>query len=182
MIYGDRIRFRAAERSDLPTFVKWFNDPEVRQNLSMNLPMSLASEEKWFEAMLGRPSAEQVRVIEVLLEDGQTWHMIGNCSLMGIDWINRSAEFGIVIGEKTEWNKGYGTKAAQLMLQHGFTTLNLYRIMLRVFATNSRAIRAYEKAGYVLEGRQREAVFLDGKFVDVLMMSVLRPEWEARNE
>lgn len=182
MIYGDGIRFRAAERTDLTRFVTWFNDPEVRRNLSLNLPLSLASEEQWFEANLKRPAEEQVLVIEAFQPDGETWLAIGNCSLMNIDWRNRNAEFGIVIGEKEQWNKGYGTAAARLMLHHGFTNLNLHRIMLRVFETNPRAIRAYEKAGYVQEGRQRQAVFLEGQYMDVLMMSVLRPEWEAQNK
>ena len=178
MIYGDRIRFRAAERSDLARFVTWFNDPEVRQNLSLNLPMSMASEEQWFEGMLKRPAAEQVLVIEARPEAEDTWTAIGNCSLMNIDWRNRSAEFGIAIGEKDHWNKGYGTEATRLMLRHGFDTLNLHRIMLRVYETNLRGVRAYEKAGFVHEGCQREGVYVDGRYVDVLFMSVLRSEWE----
>jgi diamine N-acetyltransferase len=178
MIYGECIRFRAAERNDLPRFVTWLNDPEVRQNLSLQLPLSLAAEEKWFESMLQRPPSEQVMVIEIRQAEGDDWLAIGNCSLMGIDWRNRSAEFGIFIGEKEQWNKGYGTAATRLMLRHGFDNLNLHRIMLRVFETNHRAIRTYEKAGYVHEGRQRQGIFLDGKYVDVLLMSVLLPEWE----
>jgi len=181
MIYGEGIRFRAAERSDLPRFVAWFNDAEVVQNLSNSLPMSMAAEERWYEAMLSRPKAEQLMVIEAQQADEETWLTVGNCSLMNIDWTNRNAEFGIVIGEKAEWDKGYGTAAVRLMLRHAFTNLNLHRIMLRVYETNPRAIRAYEKAGYQHEGRQRQAVFLNGEYVDVLMMSVLRPDWEAQN-
>ncbi len=85
---------------------------------------------------------------------------------------------GIVIGEKTYWNKGYGTEVIGLLLRHGFTTLNLHRIYLRVFQNNKRAIRAYEKAGFIHEGRQRQAEFQDGKYLDVILMSVLKDEWK----
>lgn len=180
MIYSERIRLRAPERADLPQFVAWLNDPEVKQNLSLVFPLSLAAEEKWFEDMLKRSPAEQVLTIEVRQPDGETWLPIGNCSLMDIDWRNRSAEFGIFIGDKTRWNQGYGAEAARLMLQHGFETLNLHRIFLRVFATNPRARRAYEKAGYVLEGTLRQAHFQDGAYIDVFVMSVLQSEYFAR--
>jgi hypothetical protein len=80
---------------------------------------------------------------------------------------------GIFIGEKTLWNKGYGTEAMRLLLRHGFETLNLNRICLRVFETNPRAVRSYEKAGFMLEGRERQGMYKDGQYIDVLMMSIL---------
>lgn len=179
MIYGERIRFRSPEREDLPTFVSWLNDPEVRAGISMYLPMSLASEENWFEEMLKRPQNEHPLGIEIQIKD--KWKMIGNCGFFNIEAIHRSAEVGIMIGEKSHWNQGYGTEAMQLLLKHGFETLNLNRIFLRVFDNNPRAIRAYEKSGYVHEGRQRQAIFTGGKYVDVLMMGVLRADWVDNN-
>ena len=174
MIYGQRIRLRHIEREDLPHFVAWLNDPEVRYGLAMYLPLSQVEEEHWFENVQKRERDEQPLVIEVKSQDG--WTMIGNSGFFNIDWRNRDAELGIVIGDKTYWNKGYGTEVMRLLLHHGFTTLNLHRIFLRVFAENPRAIRAYEKAGFVHEGRMRQAEFRDGKYLDVLFMSVLRPE------
>jgi len=176
MIYGKRIRLRHVEREDLPRFVAWLNDPEVRHGLAMYLPLSQVEEEQWFENVLKRERDEQPLVIEVEGQDG--WTMIGNSGFFNIDWRNRSAELGIVIGDKAYWNKGYGTEVMRLLLHHGFTTLNLHRIFLRVFEGNPRAIRAYEKAGFVHEGRMRQAEFRDGKYLDVLLMSVLRPEWQ----
>ena len=84
---------------------------------------------------------------------------------------------GIFIGDKSCWNQGYGTEVMRLLLKHGFETLNLNRIYLHVFATNLRAIRCYEKAGYVPEGRLREAEFKNGQYVDFIVMSVLRSEY-----
>lgn len=175
MIYGKRIRLRAPEREDIPLFVKWLNDPEVRHGLARYLPISSAEEEKWFEVMLGRPVVEQPLTIELQVEG--SWQAIGNIAFFNIDWRVRSAEVGILIGEKQFWNQGYGTETMRLFLKHGFETLNLNRIFLVVYEINPRAIRAYEKAGFVLEGRQRQAIYMDGEYSDVLMMSVLHRDF-----
>ncbi len=176
MIYGDRIRLRSVTRRDLPQFVEWLNDPEVRSGLLMYLPLSFEDEEAWFENMIKSPAAQHPMVIEVRSDDD--WIMIGNCGFHLIDWRIRSAEVGIFIGEKSYWNQGYGTKVMRLLLKHGFNTLNLNRIALEVFETNPRAIRTYEKAGFVHEGRRRQDMFQDGRYIDVLLMSVLRSEWQ----
>lgn len=175
MIYGDRVRLRHVEREDLPQFVEWLNDPEVSQGLTLHTPLSMAEEENWFENVLKGPIDERPLVIEAMEDD--EWRMIGNSGFHNLDWRNRNAELGIFIGDKTYWDQGYGTEVVRLLLRHGFSTLNLYRIFLRVFEDNSRAIRAYEKAGFIHEGRQRQAEYHDGQFYDVLFMSVLRPEW-----
>lgn len=179
MIYGKRIRLRALEREDLPLFVQWFNDPEVHAGLAVFLPMSLSEEERWFEKMLETPAPEHPLMIEVKSDGG--WKAIGDCGFHQIDWRNRSGELGIVIGEKSLWDQGYGTETMDLLLRHGFNSLNLNRIFLRVYATNPRAIRSYEKAGFVHEGRFRQAEFRNGNYVDVLFMSVLRSEWQGPN-
>jgi diamine N-acetyltransferase len=180
MIYGDRIRLRAAEREDIPRFVTWLNDPEVTRFLFINMPMSRAYEERWFDEMIKRPQAEQVLVIEVPAQgEGEpAWTPIGNTSFMDISTVHRSAEIGIFIGEKSFWSQGYGTETMRLMLKFGFETLNFHRIFLRVYEHNQRGIRAYEKAGFQHEGRQRQAQYQEGRYFDVLMMSVLRAEWD----
>jgi diamine N-acetyltransferase len=174
LIVGERIRLRAAEREDLPQFVLWLNDPEVRFGLAMFLPFSLVEEERWFERMLEAPATEHVLVIEA--NDNDLWKAIGTCGLHAIDWQSRSAEAGISIGDKTCWNQGYGTDAMRLILQHGFDTLNLNRVFLRVYSNNLRAIRCYEKAGFVHEGRLRQAHYQNGEYLDILIMGVLRNE------
>jgi diamine N-acetyltransferase len=177
MIYGERIRLRGVEKADLPQFVDWLNDPEVVDGLGMFLPLSLADEEKWFEKATEHEPAEKPLVIDIL--DGEKWRMVGSSSLFGIDWTNRFAEVGIVIGDKSVWNKGYGTETMRLLIKHGFETLNLNRIWLRVNADNPRAISSYEKAGFTHEGRYRQGTYKQGKYVDILLMSILRDEWNA---
>jgi diamine N-acetyltransferase len=176
LIIGKRVRLRAIERTDLPRFVNWLNDPEVLQHLLIAVPMSLAQEEKWFDHNLTLDKAEQPLAIEVDLAG--EWLPIGNISLMDISSTDRYAELGIFIGEKQFWNQGYGGEAIELMLAHGFNHLNLNRIYLRVIETNSRGIRCYERVGFIYEGRMRQARFEDGQYIDVLLMSVLRTEWQ----
>jgi RimJ/RimL family protein N-acetyltransferase len=176
VIIGKRIRLRAIEREDLPRFVAWLNDPEVRHNMLLYQPLSLAQEEVWFKGILERHPDEQPLVIEISA-DG-VWQAVGNVSFFNLNTHDSSAEIGIFIGEKKYWDQGYGTESMRLMLKHGFEDLNLNRIYLRVFETNPRGMRAYDKAGFVHEGRMRQDRFLDGKYIDVHLMSVVRSEWQ----
>jgi RimJ/RimL family protein N-acetyltransferase len=159
----------------------WINDPEVQHGISIYLPFSMADEEEWFEGMRKHPADEHNFAIEVRLPATDTgegaWKMIGSCGFFSLDGRNRSSEFGIMIGDKSYWNQGYGTEAVRLLVQHGFNTLNLNRIFLRVLENNPRAIRAYEKAGFTHEGRQRQAEFKDGKYINLLVMSILKDEF-----
>jgi RimJ/RimL family protein N-acetyltransferase len=177
MIFGPRVRLRRPEREDLPLFVAWLNDPDVRAGIAMYLPIGMAEEEKWFETLIERQQEQRPFTVEI--PHGEGWRPIGSTSLFDFDWRVRSAEFGILIGDKTVWNQGYGTEVTKLMLDHAFGTLNLNRVQLRVNATNPPARRAYEKAGYVHEGVMRQAVFAGGAYSDLDLMSVLRSEWEA---
>jgi diamine N-acetyltransferase len=176
MISANRIRLRAAEREDIPQFVVWINDAEVLEFLMRSLPMSRVEEESWFDRMMQSPPAEHVLVIEANTEDG--WKAIGTTSFMDFNWFDRNAEVGIMIGDKEYWNRGFGREVMKLMLRHGFNTLNLHRIWLRVFEHNLRGIKAYEHAGFIHEGRLRQDAFRNGKYCDLLVMSVLRTEWQ----
>ncbi len=180
MICGDRIRLRGVERSDIPKFQEWLNDPEVIESLSIYLPLSMIDEEQWFDNVSRLSPDEKPLAIE--LKQGRDWRLIGNSGFFNLEWANRCAEFGLFIGNKSVWNKGYGTETVRLILRHGFETLNLHRIYLRVYSTNPRAKRAYEKVGFVLEGTMREAVYRHGRYADIHIMGVLRSEWNVLPE
>jgi diamine N-acetyltransferase len=180
MIVGKRIRLRAIDRPDLSFFAAWLDDPEVTAGLMHIIPMSLTDEERWFNSMIERPLDEHPLAIDVREEGG--WKLIGDIGLAGIDARNRAAEVGIFIGDKRFWNQGYGSEAMTLMLRHAFQSLNLHRVMLRVYDTNPRAIRAYEKVGFIHEGRLRQAEYRFGRYIDVLVMSVLKDEWKEAPE
>lgn len=178
MIFGERVRLRAVEREDVKHFYEWVNDPEVTRGLSMYLPMSSVEEEKWFERVQTRDPHEKPLAIEA--RDGEGWKLIGDCGVFDVEWVNRSAELGIMIGDKSVWNQGFGTEVMLLLLRHCFETLNLNRVFLRVYAGNGSAQRAYVKAGFVEEGRMRQAVYKRGQYDDIILMSVLSSEWAAR--
>ncbi len=178
MIVGKRVRLRAIEREDLPRFVDWLNDPEVRRNLILYQPLSIGQEELWYESILKESADEQPLCIEVKI--GERWDLAGNIGFMQLNQHDRSAEIGIFIGRKDLWNKGYGCEAMRLMAGHGFNDLNLNRIYLRVYETNLNGVRCYEKAGFKHEGRLREARFHEGRYINMLMMSILRSEWTKK--
>ena len=178
MIYGERVRLRGIERADLPKCYEWINDPDVLEGLGVSLPMSMTDEEKWFDGTTQREQAQKPLAIEIREQDG--WRLIGSCAFFDLDWTSRAAEFGIMIGDKSFWDQGYGTETVQLLIKHGFGTLNLNRIVLRVFDNNRRAIRAYEKAGFTHEGTLRQAAYKNGAYHDLHVMSVLRSEWDKK--
>ena len=176
MIVGEKVRLRPIERDDLPRYVEWFADPEVRRYLALYLPFSLAQEERWFENLLER--LERREDVVLAIETAEGVH-IGNVGLHRIDWRNRNAELGIAIGERSYWNQGYGTDAIRTLLSLAFREMNLHRVFLRVDADNARGIRCYEKAGFRREGVLREAVFKEGAYHDQYIMSILQSEFEA---
>jgi RimJ/RimL family protein N-acetyltransferase len=177
MILGQRIRLRPVEKDDIPRFVKWFGDPEVRSYLAMYMPIGQVQEERWFERNLNAGD-EQTWAVEVQpAEAVGPWMHIGSAGYHHIEWRHRWGEIGIVIGARDYWGKGYGTDVVQTLVAWGFYTLNLNRVQLRVHSSNPRAIRCYEKAGFQMEGRLRQAVFAGGAYEDMLIMGVLREDW-----
>ena len=179
MILGQRIRLRPVEKDDLPRFVKWLADPEVRSYLAMHAPIGQVHEERWFDRNLNAGDLQtwSIDAQPVDMAAGP-WAHIGSCGYHSIDWRNRSGEVGILIGARDYWGKGYGTDAMQTLVAWGFYTLNLNRVHLRVFEDNPRAIRCYEKVGFQVEGRLRQANFHSGAYRDELIMGVLREDWE----
>jgi RimJ/RimL family protein N-acetyltransferase len=176
IIRGESVFLRPAERDDLPTFVRWFTDAEVLRNLDMFAPMSNAAEVAWFDRMLAAQGTTDYHFVICTLADGRP---IGTTGLHAIDRHNGSAEFGIAIGEKSEWGKGFGTDALRAICDFGFGELRLERISLIVYAGNERARRSYEKAGFTHEGTLRRSHFARGERHDAHVMGLLREEWAA---
>jgi RimJ/RimL family protein N-acetyltransferase len=178
LIRAERVYLRPAERADLDTFVRWFADADVTRYLRLRAPFSRAAEEKWFDQMVESQGKTDYHFVICLIEDGRP---IGTAGLHSLDLENGKAEFGISIGEKAEWNKGYGTETLQAICDFGFGQLRLERIYLEVYAPNKAGQRSYQKAGFVEEGTLRNAHFADGRHHDALIMSLLRDEWLAQS-
>ena len=179
IIRGELVHLRAPERADIETFLRWFNDADVVRNLAMYAPLSRAAEESWFERMLASQGSTDYHWVVCIADDSRP---IGTAGLHFIDHRNGTAEFGIALGEKEEWGKGYGTDALRAVCDFGFGELRLDRIGLYVYAGNDRGRRAYEKAGFVLEGTMRQAHFSRGERHDVHVMGLLRADWESSGQ
>lgn len=174
LLRGEKIYLGAVQRVDLPRFAEWFKDLELLSYLGQRVvfPNTLRDEERWFERVVKDQEQRTFAIYDI--EKDQ---VIGSCSLMQFDWRNHACEFGIAIGDKNYWGKGYGSDATRVTIRFGFLEMNLNRIALRVFSFNQRAIRAYEKIGFQHEVTLREAIFRDGQYHDILVMSILREEW-----
>lgn len=173
---GELVVLGPARRDLLPLYLRWANDFEVTRTTGASARiMTLEAEQAWLDRMSG--DGEHDVLFTIYLRDGQ--RPIGMTGLHGIDTRNRNAEFGIMIGEKDCWGRGYGTEATSLALDYGFSVLGLHNIMLRVFASHQRAIRAYARAGFKEVGRRRQARWLAGQFEDVVWMDCLASEFES---
>lgn len=168
------ITLRELERADLPTLNAWRNDESLMASLGNNfLFITSAVDDAWFEGYL---AARDKAVRLSILSDGR---YIGNVNLTSIHAINRSAEYSIMIGAAGDRGKGAGALATQHILRHGFADRGLNRIYLTVLSDNVAAIRMYEKVGFRREGIKRQDVFKNGRFHDMVMMSILREEFAA---
>ena len=176
MIEGRLINLRAPELADLERNAGWVNDREVTQYLSVRYEMSLAAEEAWLRDLVSKPLSYDRPFFAVETKDGVH---IGNTNLFEVKPEDRKAKLGIMIGDKPHWSKGYGSDALRTLLGFAFGEMNLNRVELDVFDFNERGIAAYRKCGFVEEGRRRQAVYRNGAFHDVIVMAVLRDEWEG---
>jgi RimJ/RimL family protein N-acetyltransferase len=175
---SERLWFRAPQTSDAPLFTQYLQHPQVRRNLLIGrYPFSEESELKWMERHAEPPAPDgKTDVVMAFGLKGEE-QPLGSSGLHRISMIHRNAEWGIFIGRPDQWGKGIGREVAGAMLRYGFDTLNLHRIYLRVNADNERGIRSYRAAGFKDEGTMRGHIFVDGKYVDLHMMGVLRDEW-----
>ena len=173
----ERICLRELRKDDLKGgYAHWFNDQEVcRFNAHGVYPASLNEMEKFIDTL----DFDRSRIVWAIIDKAEGRH-IGNLSLQDIDSINRTAEFAIILGEKAFGGKGYGLEASRILLTHGFNKLNLRRIGCGTAATNHAMQKLAGALKMSQEGIRRQALFLDGKYVDVCEFGVLKDEFFAR--
>lgn len=171
-------KLRELAKDDIKTINKWRNDPELIACLGA--PFRFINEDvdaDWYSGyMRSRSSCVRCAIVDSENES----EILGLVSLVSINNVNRSGELHIMIGGADNRGKGMGTFAVRSMIEHAFYNLNLRRIELGVLETNKAAKALYEKCGFVLEGTKRQYCYKNGSYVDMLMMAVLRDEWEKR--
>lgn len=170
-------KLREIERRDVIEINRWRNDPELMDTLGGGYRFINSDvDNEWYERYL-KARSNNVRCAIVDEND----EIIGCVFLLNIDNINHSAELHIMIGNKKNQNKGIGTFAVSSMVNHAFYNLNLCRLQLEVLDYNTAAQHLYKKIGFKEEGRKRKAVFKNGKYVDEIIMGLLREEYEKVN-
>jgi RimJ/RimL family protein N-acetyltransferase len=173
---GDLVVLRRHVPGNVTAFQRWYSDPEVaRLARYQDGPMRSDEIDRFFQLRALGPES-----LTMAIHVRATGRLIGSCAFSQLDGENGSAMYHITVGEKDAWGHGFGTEATRLMLDHAFGTLGLHRIALTVFEFNERAIRAYRRCGFVVEGRARESIWRDGRWWDELAMSVLGSEWRSR--
>lgn len=179
MFVGTRIRLTALRPDDAAVIARWYEDGDFSRlyDVSAAYPRSLASLTRWLEDTDRQKDVYAFAIRPLYSED-----LLGIIDLNGILWNQRTAWLGIGIGDPEQRGRGYGEEAVRLILNFAFDELNLHRIQLTVFSYNERAIRLYERLGFVREGVMREALLRDGRRWDMLLFGILRGEWiEQRN-
>ncbi len=166
-----RIYLRLMTKEDTENIIKWRNKDEVRRQFIYQKTFTKESHEKWIETMVD--TGKVVQMMIVLSENDKP---IGSVYVRDIDMEHKKAEYGIFIGEEEYFGKGYGTEAAELMIEYAFSYLGLHKLMLRVYADNVRAIKSYEKAGFVKEAYLKDDVFVQGEYRDMVLMAIIHKE------
>lgn len=174
-LVGEKCYLSPCSVEDAEKWTEWDNDLEVTIPLGPEAytPISLDRTREGISKFIEKQSHI------FCIVDLKTDTLIGRCLLFDIDQINRKATFGIDIGEKSYWNKGYGKDATRLMLDYGFNLLNLNSIMLGVFSYNRRAIECYKKVGFKEIGRRRKSKLIGGKWFDGVLMDILAEEFKS---
>jgi len=171
-LIGRRVCLRALRRGDLVHLRKWLEDAEIRGLIGEVSSMSKEDSERFLEKVRG--DAQRAWFMVVVKENSRA---IGEAGLLRMDRAWRTTDISVIVWERQEWDKGYGTEAVLLLLDHAFRYLSFHRVAIGVVGFNERALRFWTKIGFKKEGVQRDGYFYDGKYHDFVLMSILEDEF-----
>lgn len=174
-LVGEKCYLSPCRPEDSEKWAEWFNDLEVTLPLGDEAYVPFSPEK--CQEDVKNALQKQEHVFSIVARENDV--LIGRCLLFGVNQVDRSAMLGIVIGEKSYWSEGYGQEALTLLLDYGFTLLNLNSIMLGVFAFNERAINCYKKVGFKEIGRRRQARIIGPQKYDAVLMDILAEEFTS---
>lgn len=172
-IQGKHILLRAIEPADLPMLRQWANDVEIQRMLGgWHFPTSPQDQEAWFST-LSCNSLNQRFAIET-----RELGLIGTANLVSIDWKNRNAFHGVMLGDKNVRGKGYGVDTIRAIMRYAFDELGLCRLDTDIIVYNEASLRAYiEKCGWVEEGRRADWYFREGRRWDKILVGITRDRY-----
>ena len=173
-VVGELVALGPLRRDLLPVYQRWINDLGTMRTLGVPpLPMTSEKEQEWYDRQ-----SKAENDVPFTIYERETLRPIGNTGVHAVDYRNRTATFGILIGEPECRGKGYGTETTRLMLDYAFTALGLHNVMLTVFEFNQAGIRAYQKAGFREFGRRQQCRMMGGKPWDEIFMDCLSSKFE----
>lgn len=174
LLRGEQVRLREVRDGDYPQLVEWWSDPEVAVlQAGWVRPVPAGATTEMMRSWSANSGNDAGFAVERLEDDA----LLGQATLFGVGK-DRCATLAIVLGP-AYWSSGYGSDAVRVLVRYGFGEMALHRIELDVFAFNTRAIAAYQRVGFVLEGRRRQAIFHDGQWHDDVQMGLLIDDWVA---
>ena len=166
---GNTIYLRAIEINDASErYLEWLNDEEVTRGLASGVyPSTIEDLRKYIQQITSSKNA----VMFAVCDKANDIH-IGNIKLDNFDWVNRTCDLGLLLGDRSYWGKGIGTEVMRLTLSYAFGQLNIRKVLLAVYANNPGAINLYEKVGFKNEGCLRAQVFVKGEYIDKHYMGI----------
>ena len=173
-MHGKMVYLRILEETDILRTQQWINDPELNELMGY-LPITRRQQEQWYETTVG--STRKFVFAVCTQEDDEH---IGNVSLGNIDYINSNGMLAVFLAAPEKRSRGFGTEAVLLLLEFAFRRLNLHSVYLKTSDYLTDAIRFYSKIGFVQEGVLRQHEYKQGRFVDKLLFSMLRSEFEGK--
>ena len=176
VLRGEKIGLAVPSRELVPLWTEWINDLAVVSHLAIlsGGPMTLEAEQRFYDGRADKPNDILFAVYELATD-----RTIGSTGIHDVDHRHGRATFGIMIGARDCWNRGYGTEATRLTIDYAFEVLGLHNVLLTVYGYNKRAIRAYEKAGFKVIGRRRDARRIGAQRYDEIYMDVVASEWTS---
>ncbi len=172
-LQGNQIYLRAISMNDVTeSYLSWLNDEETTRGLASGVfPSTIEDLKRFVESVVSNRN-----VVMFAICDNESNEHIGNIKLDQFDWVSRTCELGLLIGNKKYWGRGIGYEVCKLTLEYAFTDLNVRKVSLAVYENNPAAIRLYEKLGFQKEGQLRRHIFEGGKYFDKLYMGIFKEE------
>lgn len=174
-IVGEKVFLRAVEREDAELLMQCNNHPEVRYPFFIAFPVNIYQTSKEIEKLY-----ESREYIPFIICEKTTGRGVGITAFHRVDLVSRAAIYSIRIADSADWGRGFGSEVNRLMIEYGFEQLNLNRIQLHVYEGNSRALKSYEKAGFVKEGLLRQAMYHNDEYCNFHVMGLLREEYYSK--
>ena len=172
IVAGENLDFCLLDKErHLQDCLEWINTPSVNQYLSnIYNAVSEKDEEDWFNSLSSSDANNMVFALETKAKKFN-----GTIGIHEINWTSRLAELGIMIGAQDEWGKGHATEAEKMMLNYAFLALNLRKIVALIYKDNQASLRAAQKAGFQVEGGQKDHYFSQGKYHDLILLAYFNP-------